>query len=83
MSHSGLGQVGVGEGGGAWRVQRCTGNASVGSTVTLWVCWTVDPGALGMESSQLVQDPEIIHNEMLFFSFKNELVPMTPPPFRI
>ena len=57
-SHSGLVLVQVGEGGGAWQVQRCTGNASVGSKVTLWACWTAGPGSLGMESSQLDLDPE-------------------------
>ena len=46
------------EGGGAWRVQKCTGSASVGSKVTPWACWTADPGLLGMGSSQPVQDPE-------------------------
>ena len=58
MSHSGLVQVQVGEGGGAWPVQKCTGSASVGSKVALWACWTADPGQLGMVSSQLVPGPE-------------------------
>ena len=58
MSRSGLVLVQVGEGGGAWRVQRYTGNVSVGSKVTLWACWTVGPGSLGMGSSRLVLDPE-------------------------
>ena len=48
----------MGEGGGAWPVQKCTGSASVGSKVTLWACWTADPGLLGMVSSQLVPGPE-------------------------
>ncbi len=58
MSHSGPVLVRAEEEGGAWRVQKCTGSASVGSKVTLWACWAADPGPLGMGSSQLVLDPE-------------------------
>ena len=60
-SHSGQVLVGVGEGGGAWQVQRCIGSVSVGSRVALWVCWIADPDSLGMESSQLAPDPEEIY----------------------